>query len=165
MCHHCAPSYRRPTRRKVLALVAATPFLAACKPQDEGPEEIRWGRETCEICGMIISDPRFGAEVRGGEDRKLYKFDDIGDALNWLCDKPWAEDLEVEIWVRDYETGSRWIAAREARYIGDVVSPMDYGFGAIEYSGPETMSFDEMRAEVIRIGLTSRCLPTDGQEH
>ena len=154
-CHH----HHDPGRRALIGLVAAAPFLAACKPQDEGPEEIRWGRETCAICGMIISDPRFGAEVRGGAERDLLKFDDIGDALNWLSVQDWAGDPATEIWVRDYETGTRWLEARGARYVSGVVSPMDYGFGAVESSGPDTVSFEEMQAEVIRIGLSSRCLP------
>lgn len=153
-----------PNRRAMIALLAATPFVAACKPQSEGPEEVRWGRETCIICGMIISDPRFGAEVRGGPERELVKFDDIGDGLHWLSMQSWAEEPDVEIWVRDYETGTRWLDAREARYVTGVVSPMDYGFGAVEYSGADTVSFADMRAEVFRIGLTSRCVPTEGQE-
>lgn len=147
------------TRRQAIALFAALPLVAGCKPQMEGPEEIRWGRETCEICGMIISDPRFGAEVRGGPDRRLAKFDDIGDALHWLDMQDWADDPDTEIWVRDYETGTRWLEARATRYVTGVLSPMDYGFGAVERSGPDTSSFGEMRAEVMRTGLTSRCLP------
>ncbi|MCB1349587.1 MAG: hypothetical protein KDK11_13480 [Maritimibacter sp.] len=154
MCRCCHPN-----RRQVIALLATAPLLAACKPQTEGPEEIRWGRESCAICGMIISDPRFGAEVRGGPGRELLKFDDLGDALHWLSVQDWADAPETEIWVRDYETGTRWLAAREVRYLSGVVSPMDYGFGAVEQSGPDTLSFEEMRAEVMRIGLSSRCLP------
>lgn len=151
-------------RRAVIALFAATPFVAACKPQKEGPEEVRWGREVCVICGMIISDPRFAAELRGGPDRDLVKFDDIGDAVHWLGEQSWAQDPDIEFWVRDYETGTRWIDARDARYVSGVVSPMDYGFGAVESSGPDTLSFADMKAEVLKIGLTSRCLPTEGQE-
>jgi nitrous oxide reductase accessory protein NosL len=151
-------------RRATIALLAALPFVAACKPQKEGPEDVRWGREVCIICGMIISDPRFAAELRGGPERDLVKFDDVGDAIHWLRGQEWAQDPDIEFWVRDYETGTRWIDARTARYVTGVVSPMDYGFGAVERSGPDTMSFGEMEAEVLKIGLTSRCLPTEGQE-
>lgn len=62
MCRNCSPL----SRRQILALLAAAPLVSACKPQTEGPEDIRWGRETCEICGMIISEPHYAAEVRGG---------------------------------------------------------------------------------------------------
>lgn len=155
----------QPNRRAMIALLATTPILVACKPQKVGPEDIRWGRETCIICGMIISDPQFAAEIRGGAQRELFKFDDIGDALHWLSVQAWAEEPDVEIWVRDYQTGTRWLDARQSRYVTGLVSPMDYGFGAVEQSGSGTVSFEKMSAEVMRIGLTSRCLPTEGQEH
>lgn len=160
MCRHT----QAPNRRQMIAMLAIAPVLAACKPQDEGPEEIRWGREVCSICGMIISEPNFAAEVRGGPDRALLKFDDVGDAVHWLEIQPWKDEPEVEFWVRDYETGSRWLDARQARYMRVGFSPMDYGFGATESSGPDTLGFDEMYAEVIKRGLTSRCVPTDGSE-
>jgi len=149
---------RHHTRRDALALLAALPLVAACKPQTEGPEEIRWGRETCEICGMIISDPFFAAEVRGGEDRRLYKFDDIGDAVHWEKMQDWA-DGPAEFWVRDHQTGTRWLDARAARYVTGLITPMDYGFGAIESNGPDTLSFDEMFQAALDMGLSSRCLP------
>jgi len=159
------------TRRQAIGLFAGLPLLAACKPQIEGPEEIRWGRETCEICGMIISDPFFAAEIRGGADRKLYKFDDIGDAVHWLKMQDWAEaanvapdqnpdqNPDIEFWVRDVETGTRWLDARGARYLTGLVSPMDYGFGAVESSGPDTISYPEMFQAALDMGLSSRCLP------
>jgi len=150
---------RHHTRRQAIGLLAALPLVAACKPQTEGPEEIRWGRETCEICGMIISDPFFAAEIRGGEDRKLYKFDDIGDAVHWLKTQSWAEAPDIEFWVRDHQTGSRWLDARTVRYVTGLVTPMDYGFGAIESSGPDTISYTEMFQAALDMGLSSRCLP------
>ena len=74
--------------------------LSACiGGEKSGPEDIHWDRDVCELCKMLISDPKFAAEVRGGEKRKLYKFDDIGCAVNWLNDQPWAGDAETEIWV------------------------------------------------------------------
>ncbi|MEZ5722621.1 MAG: hypothetical protein R3D59_14080 [Paracoccaceae bacterium] len=38
--------------------------------------------------------------------------------------------------MRDYETGARWLAAREVRYLSGVVSLMDYGFGPSSNRGP-----------------------------
>ena len=158
MCR-CAHQNHHLPRRHVLTMLAAAPLLAACKPQMEGPEEIRWGRETCEICGMIISDPFFAAEIRGGEDRKLYKFDDIGDAVHWLKMQGWQDTADIEFWVRDHPTGTRWLDARTARYVPGLISPMDYGFGAIESSGPDTISYEEMFQAALDMGLSSRCLP------
>lgn len=160
MCRH----HLTPNRRQMLAMTAALPLVAGCKPQQVGPEEIRWGREVCEICGMIISEPRYAAEVRGGPDRRLAKFDDIGDAVHWLRVQDWAHTSDVEFWVMNSDTGMDWVDARQARYLTGQISPMDYGFAAVMRSGVDTVSFAHMEKAVIAKGLTSRCLPTEGQE-
>jgi len=164
MCRHCPNG---PTRRQLLALLATAPLVAGCKPQSEGPEPIRWGRETCEICGMIISEPQFAAEVRGGPDRKLVKFDDLGDAVHWLDQQGWKDDSGVEFWVMDYASGFKgdaWIDARTAAYRAGVISPMDYGYAAVRFPASDTVDFATMRLAVLKRGLTSRCHPDDLQE-
>ena len=158
MCRHCQPL----SRRQILAMLAAAPVLTACKAEAKGPEEIRWGREACEICGMIMSDPHFAAEVRGGPDKRLAKFDDIGDAVYWLEAQEWKAAPEVEFWVRDGETGESWHDARQMRYRPGALSPMDYGFLAVQHPASDTVDFAAMRTAVLARGLTWRCLP-DGE--
>ena len=149
------------SRRAVLAMLAATPVLSACKPQTEGPEDIRYGRETCEICGMIISDPRYAAEVRGGADRRLVKFDDIGDAIHWLNMQEWKNAPDNEFWVMDSNNGEDWLDATQAFYHPNTMSPMDYGYAAVPTAEPGTVPFKMMKAAVLLRGLSSRCLPTE----
>jgi len=151
-------------RRSILTMLVAAPLVGAvtgCKQQTEGPEDIRWGRETCEICGMIISDPRYGSEVRGGADKRLAKFDDIGDAVHWLNLQSWKEDPNSEIWVMDSNTGKDWLDARRAFYHPGTMSPMDYGFAAVPTQEQGTVPFEEMKVAVMRRGLSSRCLPLE----
>ena len=85
------------TRRQFLA---ASAFilgpLSACGKKGNWPEgmaEIKWDRDTCVRCSMVISDPRFAAEMRGGEKNTVFKFDDICCLVFWLRDKaaqfPW----------------------------------------------------------------------------
>ncbi len=148
-------------RRAVLAMLAAAPVLAACKPQTEGPEDIRWGREVCEICGMIISDARYAAEVRGGPTKRLAKFDDVGDAVHWLYMQSWKLEPDVEFWVMDSNTGQDWLDARQAFYHPDTISPMDYGYAAVPTPEPGSVPFDVMKTAVLLKGLSSRCLPVD----
>lgn len=155
MCRHCSA----PNRRTVLTLLAAAPLVAACKPPTEGPEDIRWGREFCEVCGMIISEPQFASEIRA-PDKVLHKFDDIGDAVNWLDLQPWREDPSIEFWVMDYESGregNQWIDARTAFYRTGVISPMDYGYAAYRLAASDTCGYEAMRDAVLKRGLTSRC--------
>ncbi len=139
--------------------------LTGCGEEDSGPVPIRYGRETFEICSMIISDPRFAAEIRGGPGRRIHKFDDIGDAINWLEKQPWKDAPETEIWVRDVTTGKTWLDARKAHYLTGQVSPMDYGFGAVADARPGTVSFAEMRKRVLKRGLSSRCPAPNATDH
>ncbi len=154
MCRH-----HHHTRRATLAMLAAAPLLSACKAEAAGPEDIRWGREVCAMCGMIISDPGFAAEIRGGADRALVKFDDIGDAVHWLQEQPWKDDPGIEFWVRDYGTRQDWLDARQAHFHDGVMSPMDYGWAALREKTQLTVSFAEMQTAVLTRGLTWRCIP------
>ncbi|HEY9081513.1 nitrous oxide reductase accessory protein NosL [Magnetovibrio sp.] len=117
-----------------LLMVGAVLVLAACGDGDKsGPEDIHWDRDVCELCKMFVSDPRFAAEVRGGEKNKLYKFDDIGCAINWLNDQHWAGDQATEIWVAEGSSTREkmvWLNAREAHYVRGELTPMNYGYTA-----------------------------------
>ena len=138
----------RPYANSLRALAfALLTLLAACK-DDSGPEPIKYGRDACEMCGMIISDPRYIAEVRL-DDNKLHKFDDVGEAVNWLsqhCVEP--KDAR-EFWVTDSAVGKSWLDGRKA-YYRRAGTPMNYGFAAVAAASPETVTFDEMRAKTLR---------------
>lgn len=132
-------------------------LLGACK-DDQGPVEIKYGRETCEMCGMIISDPHFATEVRGGPDNKVKKFDDMGDAMNWLEKKGWGLDATKEIWVMNSLDGKSWLEARKVFFVRGT-SPMDYGFAAVPDHREGSLTFDEMRAAALSRGSTTLCEP------
>ena len=139
-----------------------------CWPQKSGPEKIRYDREACEICRMIISDPRFAAQIRGGERQKIYKFDDVGDAVIWLEGKPWKNSPDTKIWVMSMRDGKTWLEAQKAWYLPGQVSPMDYGFGALAAREKGAISWDGMRKIIIARGLSSRCAapePSPGIAH
>ncbi len=139
----------------MLGLLAAP--LVACK-EKSGPEKIRYDRETCIICNMIISDPRFAAEIRT-PDGKIIKFDDIGDAIHWMIRQDWfkAGRQPKEFWVMDMRDGKTWLDARKAWYLPGQTSPMDYGFGAVPQKQAGAVSYEEMKKAVIARGLSSRC--------
>lgn len=114
-------------------LVAAFLLLTACGEDVlTGPVDVKWDRDNCDRCKMMLSDRHFAAEVRylaNDKKSRAYKFDDLGCAVIWLQDKPWRNDATTEIWVTDHTTG-KWLDARKAFYIKDRVSPMGYGLGA-----------------------------------
>jgi hypothetical protein len=100
---------------------------------------------------MAVSDRYYAAQVRGGPKREAFKFDDIGCALFWLKEQPWAEAAETEIWVNDFRSGS-WLDARKAHYLPGKTSPMAYGFGALAVAEAGSLDFASMKANILARG-------------
>ena len=129
------------TRRRFLAELAATGFaltplaaaLSACGKAElpDGLVEIKWDRDTCARCNMVIGDPRFAAQLRGGPKQQNWKFDDIGCVAVWLKAQPWGDETATKIWVMDSTNGRDWLDARAAHYSGGRISPMGYNFAGL----------------------------------
>lgn len=139
-------------RSFVWSALSAAVLLVACSGEpDTGPVEIKWDRDTCERCRMVLSDRMHAAQIRGGasgEKRRVYKFDDIGGAILWLEDKPWKDDAATEIWVTDFRDG-HWIDGRKAFYLSGQLTPMDFGIGAQDQPVAGSMKFDQARAYLL----------------
>ena len=141
---------------ELLALAAAL-TVGGCE-SSAGPAEVKLGRDVCEMCGMIISDPRYVTEVRGGPENRVKKFDDMGDAVTWLEKKGWGLAATKEFWAMNSDDGKTWLDARQSFFVhGD--TPMNYGFAAVPDHREGSLTFDEMRAVVMARGSTSMCAP------
>ena len=137
---------------QLLSLLALLGLLAACSEPNTGPGKVHWDRDTCKRCGMVLSDRHYAVQVRhhtGPGKSKVYEFDDIGCAVVWLHDKPWADAPDTEIWVNDWRNG-KWIDARKATYVPDQITPMAYGFGAQSEPDPRGHSFAQVRQKVLQ---------------
>ena len=162
--HYNAQHRDWPRAAQLLCALFAALLLSGCWGEpDTGPVEIKYGRDSCDFCRMIISDPRYAAQIRGGPRHKAYKFDDIGDAMHFLKMQDWKDDPKLEIWVMDVDAGKTWLDARKANYVQGMKSPMNYGFGAVAEARDGTISYEEMRKTVLNSVATSRCLPTKNQ--
>ncbi len=138
-------------RLRLFAL-AAIPFLPACSREaGHGPAEVHWDRDACTRCGMVVSDRHYVAQVRGGPKREAFRFDDIGCALFWLKEQPWAAAPDTEIWVADLRSGE-WLDAKRAHYLGGKTTPMSYGFGAVAKAEAGSIDFDAMKAAILARG-------------
>lgn len=149
-------------RRALLFMAGAGLFFSGCGEETTGPVDIRWDRDVGVLCGMLISDARYAAQVRGGPKRRVYKFDDIGCAINWLNEQPWAGDAETEIWVAERTStrdAVRWLNAREARYVTADHTPMDYGFGAVMQSEPGSIDFVQLTDRILAEAPNHICAP------
>lgn len=135
--------------RNFFVLGAAIFLLSACSPQpSSGPVEIKWDRDTCARCSMALSDRHYAVQLRGGPKKQVFKFDDLGCALNWLKGQPWGNDAAIEIWVTDFRSG-KWLDARAAHYMAGKTTPMGYGIGAAEEALPGSIGFDEARKQLL----------------
>ena len=117
--------------------------LFGCSDVTTGPVEVKWDRDGCERCRMVLSDRMHSAQVRGGpqgQKTKVYKCDDFGCAVLWLEKQPWKNHSDTEIWVNDHRDG-HWIDARQAHYISGQNTPMSFGLGAQDTLPDQALTF------------------------
>ena len=118
-------------------------MLMACSEVETGPVDVKWDRDACERCRMVLSDRMHSAQVRSGiNTKKVYFFDDIGGAILWLQDKDWADHQKTEIWVNHHKTGT-WINARKAVFVDGQNTPMSFGLGAQTESAEGAMNYSQ----------------------
>lgn len=147
-------------RRFVAALpaLAAGPYLGAvltgCSSEPlTGPAEIKWDRDVCVRCSMVISERSYAAQIRDPM-KKVHKFDDFGCAIFWKEHQTFS-DAEIEFWAVDARAepaGGKWLDARQAAYLAGRRTPMGYGFAAVTAGTPETVGYAEARKAVLAKG-------------
>ena len=130
-------------------------LLTACSGDPgTGPIDVKWDRDTCSRCNMVLSDRQHSAQVRytptDSTRSRVWKFDDLGCALLWLDQQPWRDTGAVEIWVNAHDSGE-WIDARSAHFVTGRQTPMQYGLGAQRQAGPGTLDFARAREHVYAV--------------
>jgi hypothetical protein len=129
-------------------------LLGACSGDPgTGPKEVKWDRDACERCRMVLSDRHYSAQVRvfpEGKRPKVFFFDDIGCATLWLEGKAWDDDPKTEIWVTDHRSGA-WIDARTVTYVQEKITPMEYGLGAQPEPAPGGLDFEQAKRHVVEV--------------
>ena len=127
---------RRP--RFALALLA----LSACT---RGPSAIAYGKETCDVCRMEITDPRYGAEVitRTGKARK---FDGLECLARYIAEAP-DRGAVRGVWVSDFTHPGTFLRSDSARFVRAAGTRNEMGQGWLAV--PASMGRD---AVVARFG-------------
>ena len=130
------------TRRRFLYTAAALAVggaaapavwaLLARAPVENGPPAIRYGRDRCDACGMIIGAPPFAAASREGA--VVHRYDDIGclmthssAALASGRARGFVHDMVSETWI---DPG----AATFVR-TAEIQTPMGFGLAAYADAG------------------------------
>ncbi len=124
--------------RLALALALVAALLGACEDLSR-PVDPVWGKQACAHCAMLVSDPRFAAELTTTAGDRLF-FDDPG------CMAAYVDEHRTPVrrmWVHD--VSGAWIDAQGAQFKAGASSPMDYGF-ATDPQGKDDWSAVERAA-------------------
>jgi copper chaperone NosL len=122
---------------------------AACGTADaSGPPEIKYGRDICVECGMIIGEARFATGYRLADGTEK-AFDDVGGMVLHLRSSGDTVDDE-SMWVHDFET-EVWVTASRAYFVPtiSVASPMGHSIIAFADSERAASFADDVGADVI----------------
>lgn len=104
-------------------------ILGACTP-DQKPQRIIYGKDVCEHCHMVISDPRFGGQIvtRKG---KVFLFDSVNCLHGYLQNHL---GREQKIFFVDSLQKDEWLEADQAHFsfLEALRSPMGAGVIAVK---------------------------------
>jgi copper chaperone NosL len=117
-------------------------FLISCSTN---PEPIKFGKDDCNNCKMILADNKFGAEIVTTKG-KVYKFDDVNCLIKFKDNE--MQNIEfAHILVIDYANPENLINAKDAFYLKSpqINSPMASNIAAFETK-------DEMEAVEKELG-------------
>ncbi len=117
-------------RLHILCILAFALILSGCshRPMNE-PPRIRYGKELCRQCQMVISDERFAAAF-SDQESEFFKFDDIG------CMRLYQEKNKVipkYAWVHDYENQA-WMEVSKSVFVRSIQIMTPMGSGVIAFS-------------------------------
>ncbi len=147
-----------------LAAIPAAAVLLSPRARSEGPEAIRYERDTCAQCRMHFAARGFAAERRD-ERGTLRKYDDIGCMLIAA-----SHGASTQAWVEDHE-GAGFVPLLEATLVaGDGLgTPMAYGVVAFrlraaaeEYArahGASIVALEELLRDQKRFGAHGEVHP------
>jgi copper chaperone NosL len=123
--------------------------VLGCGTPLDVPEPIAFDREPCDSCGMLISDPRFAAQLVTKEGER-YDFDDPSCAFRYVADH--APHL-AHVWFRDSTTPDEvWLEHRQVAFAAAEDTPMDGGLAAVPIGTEQAMSFSEASVTVLARG-------------
>ncbi|MDX1638128.1 MAG: nitrous oxide reductase accessory protein NosL, partial [Balneolaceae bacterium] len=98
----------------------------------QDPKEIHLGSDECAHCKMMITDPRFAAQIVT-ETGKAISFDAIECMSGYYTAH--ADDLqEAKRWVRNFNNPEQWMQVEEAVFVKsrEISSPMGESLLALD---------------------------------
>ena len=156
------------------ALLALLVLLAACSAPKPVPIVI--GEDLCVFCEMLVSDPRYPAQLVSTTG-KAYTFDSLECMLAFLHEGEVDADDVHSMWVTDFKQPGTLLEVEKARYLrsGELRSPMGLNVTAFrtldeledvraDVGGVE-VRYADLMAMVLEAGLIERIAAKDGHMH
>jgi copper chaperone NosL len=120
------------TRRQLLASGVALPFvLIGCGEKGasaDEPPDIDLGRDSCQRCGMIISEERFASGIVDSNG-DAHVFDDAGEMVATIQEEKLGDR---KAWVHGFPS-LEWMNAAEAWYVVTMEIPTPMGSGVFPF--------------------------------
>jgi hypothetical protein len=130
------------TSVRAAALLFGALLGTSCRPA-EGPQPILYDREGCAHCRMLISEPRFAAQLLGA-DGTVASFDDPGCLLAYQGER---EEGAAGLWFHHLRE-DRWIEGAQVAFEPVDKTPMGYGLGAVDAGSTGALSLAAAREQV-----------------
>lgn len=136
-------------RRKLLAAGAALPLvLVSCggkKASGAEPPAIKLGRDTCDRCGMVISEERFASGIVEESGQALI-FDDPGEMVATIQEQG---ENGRRSWVHG-SPSMKWMNAEDAFYAVTREAQTPMGTGVVPFDDEsEATAFASERSGVV----------------
>ncbi len=112
------------------SLVILALLFAGCGAHK--PRPLQLGQEQCAYCSMVVSDPKFGAELITTKG-KIYPFDAIECLAAFVYTNKIPKDQIQSMWVVDFEELDKFVPAESAFYLHSpqIRSPMGMSLLAV----------------------------------
>lgn len=130
----------RTLSRRVWLAAAIAVLAIACEAGLDRAQNPTWGKQPCDHCAMLVSQPKPAAQLVTSKGERLW-FDDVGCMVAWVAEK---KQEPQHMWVRAPE-GEGWVEAKTARFASGERTPMDYGF----VPAREGVTWDEVTKKVL----------------
>jgi copper chaperone NosL len=118
--------------------------LFACGTPLDQPEPMVFDHVACDHCGMLVSDPRFAAQLVTREGDR-YQFDDPACVFQHIVDHGGSLG---HVWFHD-SAGEGWLDHRQVGFVPASGAPMDGGLAAVPLATEEAWTFAEASARLL----------------
>ena len=111
-------------RRKLTYVLTGTILLMLFAGCSQDPKPIHINSDECAHCKMMITDPRFAAQIVNSQGKSI-TFDAIECMVRYYTANE-ETYTGARLWVSDFRNPGRWIAADDAVFVKSEViqSPM-----------------------------------------